>query len=198
MAKRLLFAAILLVSLNLPADFFYDEFIDERDGEKYPTIMIGGSEWMARNFNHRVTGSWTYDHNPQYGEEHGRLYTWKAAQKACPKGWHLPSDDEWKALEKTLKIPESQLDEIGYRTPDDGAAYEEFLDAFKLVMSGCRKHETGDFLGLGSFAFFWTSTAHKKLYAWKRAFDIEEPGIGRHTFNRKNGASVRYVKNRGK
>ena len=28
----------------------------------------------------------------------GRLYTWYVAQKACPKGWRLPTDKEWKML----------------------------------------------------------------------------------------------------
>jgi len=30
--------------------------------------------------------------------EYGYLYTWIAALKVCPKGWHLPSQKEWEIL----------------------------------------------------------------------------------------------------
>lgn len=29
---------------------------------------------------------------------YGVLYNWRAAQDACPDGWHLPSDEEWEQL----------------------------------------------------------------------------------------------------
>jgi len=31
-------------------------------------------------------------------KKYGRLYDWDEAMKACPKGWHLPSDKEWQTL----------------------------------------------------------------------------------------------------
>ena len=31
-------------------------------------------------------------------QKYGRLYDWKTAIKACPSGWHLPSDKEWQTL----------------------------------------------------------------------------------------------------
>jgi uncharacterized protein (TIGR02145 family) len=34
----------------------------------------------------------------EYCQKYGRAYTWAAAMKACPDGWHLPSDDDWKIL----------------------------------------------------------------------------------------------------
>ncbi|WP_409013066.1 FISUMP domain-containing protein [Dyadobacter sp. SG02] len=31
-------------------------------------------------------------------KEFGLLYTWESAKKACPIGWHLPTDTEWATL----------------------------------------------------------------------------------------------------
>lgn len=169
-------------------------FVDPRDGQQYAMVKINDSVWLAENFRFRAEDSWPYENNLEYESVYGRLYTWKAAQKACPRGWHLPSDDEWKALEKSLKIPDHQLDKTDYRIPAGQKEFDRFKETFNLEMSGCRKHEDGRFLGLNWFAFFWTSTPHKKIYAWKRAFDKKEPGIGRHTFNKKNGCAVRYVR----
>ncbi|MCK4944099.1 MAG: hypothetical protein KAS65_11000 [Candidatus Aminicenantes bacterium] len=194
MVKRIfIFILTLMIGFMISArDAGY--FLDSRDGQKYATVKIGDSIWLAQNFNYKVKTSWIYDNKEENEQKYGRLYTWEAALKACPDGWHLPTDEEWKTLEKTLKIPNSQLDEIDYRLPVDTRGFDSFKKTFNLVMSGCRKHDTGRFLGINLFAFFWTSSSYKKIYAWKRAFDKNEKGIGRHTFNKKNAIAVRYVK----
>ncbi|MCK5538892.1 MAG: hypothetical protein KAI79_18850, partial [Bacteroidales bacterium] len=47
--------------------------------------------------------SWNYENNDSIGVIQGRLYKWTAATNACPKRWHLPSDDDWKTLESSDK-----------------------------------------------------------------------------------------------
>lgn len=169
-------------------------FIDQRDGKKYKTVEIDGVVWLAQNFSYKIEDSWIYQNKPENEAKYGRLYTWESAINACPKGWHLPSDKEWKKLERFLSIGKKDLDSIDYRIPLNKNKYKRFKKEFNIIMSGCRKHENGDFIGLDSWVFYWTSSSYKKKYAWKRAFDINEPGIGRHTFNKKNGSAVRYIK----
>jgi len=48
--------------------------------------------------NYEAEGSVCYDNKPANCKKYGKLYNWNAAMKACPKGWHLPSHDEWQIL----------------------------------------------------------------------------------------------------
>lgn len=71
-------------------------FTDERDGNKYRYVSIGGLDWFARNLAY--TGGF-----PALGTEilrsiFGTFYTWDEAMTACPDGWRLPTADDWKSL----------------------------------------------------------------------------------------------------
>jgi len=73
-------------------------FIDPRDGKKYRTVKIGKQVWMAQNLNYEAEGSKCYNNDSAKAKKYGRLYDWETAMKACPEGWHLPSDAEWDEL----------------------------------------------------------------------------------------------------
>jgi len=73
-------------------------FTDSRDGKKYGAVEIYAQTWMAENLNYAEKDSKCYDDKPANCQKYGKLYNWNTAMKACPKGWHLPSDDEWQIL----------------------------------------------------------------------------------------------------
>ncbi len=118
-----------------------DPLIDERDGQEYPTVLIGEQCWMAKNLNVGLrvdieTGQtadgiqkFCYEDNPSHCLDYGGLYTWdemmqnstdQSAQGVCPDGWHIPSDGEWMALEKHLGILETDLETEAYRGYNQG------------------------------------------------------------------------------
>ncbi len=87
-------------SVNLKSE----HIIDTRNNQKYqyPYSKFGNHFWMTINLNYEAKNSVYYDNNKTESEKYGRLYTWETAKVACPKGWHLPTDMEWKALFKSI------------------------------------------------------------------------------------------------
>jgi uncharacterized protein (TIGR02145 family) len=77
----------------------YGTFKDERDGKVYQWVRVGDQVWMAQNLAYKAqSGCSPFRWKKRKAEKEGYLYDWETAQKVPPKGWHLPSDDEYKQL----------------------------------------------------------------------------------------------------
>lgn len=131
-------------------------FTDPRDGQVYKTIELNGQTWLAENLNFDVgKGCWFYEDDPKNGDKYGRLYTWEAAQRACPPGWRLPSDDEWKALSKYYR--------------DGEKAYESLIaggdSGFSAQLGGNRDTD-GGYYNLGRGGSYWSATERDADHAW--------------------------------
>jgi uncharacterized protein (TIGR02145 family) len=75
-----------------------EPIIDERDGQKYETVCIGDQKWMAQNLNYDAPGSVTYNGDESNAPIYGRLYNYNKLAGICPKGWHVPSSDDFDIL----------------------------------------------------------------------------------------------------
>ena len=72
-------------------------FVDTRDGKSYHYSTIGNLDWFTFNLNWKGAGN-PYLLTDALGEVYGRLYTWNDARTACPAGWRLPDNNDWKSL----------------------------------------------------------------------------------------------------
>lgn len=158
-------------------------FIDERDGQTYKWVRLkDGKIWLAENLRYRVT------HNSQYYEnqpnQYGRLYTWSAAMIACPKGWHLASDQEWNHL----------ITEYG----DGCKVYSLLIDGgesqFSALLGGDRR-PNGYYKCRGLYGSYWSSTS--KNYKEAYCYDFFEPQelFHRDFGNKDAGYSCRCIRN---
>lgn len=151
--------------------------------QNFITIKIGGKVWMAENLNIEVPGSWCYDNNPENCKKYGRLYTYDAAIKNCPKGWHLPTDEEWSLLVNALGGEEvaGKVMKLG-----GNSGFNALLGGSRIPM--------GSFGLIGSYGCFWSSTKYSKTHAWYRYITNQNDYIIRTYFTTSYGFSVRYVK----
>ncbi len=169
---------------------------DPRDGKEYSTINIGEQWWMAENLNHSGSGTWCYGTNVANCDTFGRLYRWSTATGACPSGWHLPSDDEWKTLEMELGMSQSAANNTGWRGTDQGTQLKyEGPSGFDVLMGGFR-NASSNFEAINSSGTFWTSSEMLATTAWYRGFGLPEANIHREDFDKDYGFSVRCMKNK--
>jgi uncharacterized protein (TIGR02145 family) len=140
------------------------KFTDTRDGKIYKTVQIGSLTWMAENHAYLDSiGSWSYNDDTNNLKTYGYLYNWEAAKKACPKGWHIPSDSEWTILENSLGGPIAacnklkEKDTIHWKIPNKGATNESGFTAIPGGTVGIRMWGPS-FNDLGVYGYWWTST----------------------------------------
>ena len=198
MKKKLNLIIVLAVILSVATAFAQNPekstIQDSRDGQIYGITRIGSYWWMAENLNFDAgNGSWCYDDNPINCKMYGRLYDWETAMVACPAGWHLPSDKEWQDLEKALGVSSQLLDQMGWRNFMTDLLYEE-NEGMKIVMGGYRPYGDGAYDDGNDDAYFWTSTEKDRSDAWKRFLDDHREQVGRGYDDKREGFSVRCVK----
>ena len=125
MKKTLNLVFLLALCYNSFAQFVCgDTLLDTRDGQKYPTVLIGNDCWFKKNLNYGtmvISDSLGVIHSQQsnngipekYAQQnnannlsiYGGLYEQEelmnynsSPQGLCPTGWHVSTDQEWQNL----------------------------------------------------------------------------------------------------
>jgi uncharacterized protein (TIGR02145 family) len=137
------------------------QLTDSRDGKKYRVVTIGTQTWMAENLNYNINGSECYDDKPANCEKYGRLYNWETTMEACPKGWHLPSNDEWDVLINFvggLSTAGTKLKAKSGWNSNKGKAGNGTDDLGFAALPGGRGYIYGKHNSVGSRGYWWSAT----------------------------------------
>jgi uncharacterized protein (TIGR02145 family) len=154
---------------------------------------------------------------------YGVLYNWPAAmngasgslavpsgvQGVCPWGWHLPSDEEWKILEKNQGMSESDANSTGLRYSGSvGGKIKEAgishwhspntlatnSSGFSALPGGARDDDRY-FEDIADEANFWSASYGNASIAWSRGLTCDRDGVYREKWEKGYGFSVRFLKN---
>jgi len=174
-------------------------FADPRDGQKYPYKKIGTQVWMTKNLNFKMNESYCYGNNNSIGETYGRLYTWEAALKAAPQGWHLPSDEEWETLTNYI-ISQKRESKIGFYLKADFGWRKNFTGndffGFQCLPAGFR-HNNATYHNFEENGYWWSSSGREENYinyAWYRGLSYRNSSWYRGYNDKLSSFSLRVLK----
>jgi len=162
------------------------------------SVKIGNQIWMSENLNDASKGGKCYENKPENCKKYGRLYTWEEAMKACPKGWHLPSDEEWQTLvdfagggevaEKKLKAKKGW--NWNYYEGESGNGTDDF--GFSALPGGYGSSD-GSFKYVGVNGSWWSSSEEHSSYAYYRDIYYNSSDLSRGNGNKISRHSVRCL-----
>jgi len=129
-----------------------EDYTDTRNSQSqiYPTVILNGKRWFAKNLNYDANGSKCYGNTQANCDAYGRLYTWDIISGACPQGWLVPTDEEWEDL---IKFAGGKSAGIVLKAKDWGG--NDDYD-FSALPGGA--YNGAAFVGIGSSGSWWTST----------------------------------------
>ena len=182
---------VISAELGIP-----NQFTDPRDGQTYRTIDINGKIWLAENLNFEIENSWCYDGKKENCQKYGRLYTWEAAKKACPKGWHLPTDEEWRKMAMSYGgyYDRETKKDIGNSKASYSSLIKGGSSGFGALLGGDRNTD-GSFLDLGADGFYWSAAERGGGDAYYYYFNGDVERLDRYNDGQEVGLSVRCLQN---
>lgn len=215
---------------NVPEPSLETGEVTDIEGNIYKTVKIGSQWWMAENLRTNIfrdgrpiqqlqgNTDWEnanaayciYDNN---NNSPGYLYNYEAVSSPnglAPEGWHIPTDEEWKQMEKFLGMSNDQADKLAWRGTTEGDklkiegpqgwtqtenVWGTNESGFTALAGSCRLHN-GTFGNPGLYAtgFWWSSTKYDSTESYYRYLDYKESRVFRSYVSNKYGMSVRCIK----
>ena len=209
---------------NAPTSGYGSNIIDV-DGNTYKTVYIGTQKWMAENlktskysdgttipnitdnslWTNNRTGAWSYYNNDAANNvKYGKLYNWYALNSTsngnkniCPEGWHVPTDVEWTILTNYLggeSVAGGKMKEVGttnWNSPNTGALNTTL---FTGIPGGYRDY-AGGYNDFGTLVLWWSKTESTSVNSWLIDISNTSSNLGRKSYGKSNGFSVRCLKN---
>ena len=181
----LIIIGLTISSIAVNSIFFQPDPVSDIDGNVSSSVKIGSPIWMDKNLDvsqfrngdmipqAKTDAEWKkagdnkqpawcyYDNDPANGNKYGKLYNWYAVidpRGLAPKGWHIPSKNEWNSLDYwgdkgRAKLKSTSDWKDAWNNDRNGTNSSGFND----LPGGSRMHG-GEFINIGSTAYWWSST----------------------------------------
>lgn len=199
-------------------------------GHEYDIVAVGDQCWFAENLRTdqftdgtaiaEMVGDslwWATEPAQSYFDQdtnllaiRGRLYNGHAVMDErglCPSGWHVPTDQEFMALETATGMPEDELDTTdgfrgcsasvgdGWKSSSGWLAQDGGTDlwGFSVVASGY--YTTTDGFGNAFVnAELWSSTIDVEGKLWRRQVPADSGCLFRNSWDVHVGSAIRCIK----
>lgn len=174
-----------IYSLTLEPDMVAD--IDEN---KYGVVKIGTQYWMRENLKveryRDGSQAETYYYNNSIANKNllGGLYTWNTVNNTsnlAPKGWHIPTHDEFKALSiyaaGTATAPYYNAGKkLKAMRMWSTTVNNSNITGFDALPGG-RRLENGAFNEINLYGQWWSTTEYNAAYGKRVYIDYGNPGV---------------------
>lgn len=173
------------------------------NGFEYKTVLVKDKCWTKENMRHAPSAGKTicYDLDDANCEKYGRMYNYDAAEHACPKGWRLPTEEDFNEA-IYYATGDYNYDEVGenFKSTSGWSVYngDDLLGLSVLPSGFCQFDEFDEEPMCGMLtdqALLWTSdeaTKNKSHNAWKLFAD--DNTITKAALDNPDFAVVRCIK----
>jgi uncharacterized protein (TIGR02145 family) len=207
--------------------------VTDIEGSVYITVKIGDQWWMAENLRVATYNdgtpldfipvtfgadtAWANADSGAYcfinADIFGYLYNdkvLKSGKNIAPAGWHVPTDEDWQKLERTIGMKSSEIIRTGWRGEEEANAltskynlgwpannsetglFGNDVYGFNAKPSSIRGYDGRTNIQSNS-AWWWTSTSDSTKYYY-RSIDTYHREIFRQLMLESCGLSIRCVK----
>ncbi|GBU22772.1 hypothetical protein R80B4_02684 [Fibrobacteres bacterium R8-0-B4] len=168
-----------------------DAFTDSRNNKTYGWVTIGNRKWMTENLNFDTldgTGSRCYNNSADSCAKYGRLYNWTTAMSidgkydsdvwvglesqhrgVCPKGWRLPSADDWDDLRYSVGTASTAGSKLKAKSGwTSGNGSDEY--GFSALPGG--SYNGSAFASIGTEGTWWMTAGYNTANAYRFYLNI--------------------------
>lgn len=197
---------------------------DERDGQTYQYVTLGSLDWFAQNLAWDGAGV-PYLYSPATHSFFGRYYHWDEVtggvsasglgcgpQGICPKGWSVPTNEDWADLAKALSAGKITTFADKWEGLGEKASAEITFNGDKVwpfspdnlhtndfgwnaLPTGSTMRENLTFSDFSKYGFWWSSTEKGAQQAYYRYIYCDMNSFPMSSSSKDGfGASVRCVR----
>lgn len=201
----------------------YEGTVEDVKGNVYNWVRIGNLCWTTENAHVGDSMIWArYDNNgllervfsssstrnylkKNYIPVYGNLMNYDQAVKSAPEGWRLPTDEDWKDLEKALGMGDA-VDDRGWR----GTCQSELMcdtlgTRLGMMMGGAIMWNSSttmlrmELMYQDEYGYYWTSTLDPDAsddyrFAYYRKISPLKGEVWRDSQREDRYCSVRWVR----